>query len=126
MKKRMFTIAVAALALATFAALAGEIVVRNVATGAYGEWQHTGGGVLLLKGVVSTATGGVLQVKHDYMVGGAGVTTRDVGNLTTVETSRVVGGLPADVYVLTGQKITVTNTTEIAGHTVYLFLEKQE
>ena len=60
------------------------------------------------------------------MVGGAGVTTRDVGNLTTVETSRVVGGLPADVYVLTGQKITVTNTTEIAGHTVYLFLEKQE
>lgn len=106
------------------AALAGETFVRAVSTGAYGEWTHTGGGVLKLLAVQSGATGGVLRVKHDLMVGSAGAATRDIGNLTTVETSRVVGALPTDVYVLTGQKITLTNTTAVASHTVFLVLEK--
>lgn len=105
--------------------LAGETFVRAVSTGAYGEWTHTGGGVLRLKGVLSGATGGVLRVKHDLMIGGAtGAATRDVGNLTTVLTSRAVGDLPEDVYILTGQKVSLTNTTSVASHTVFLILEK--
>lgn len=113
------------LAMATACAgLAGETFVRAVSTGAYGEWTHTGGGVLKLLAVQSGATGGVLRARHDYMAGGAGVATREIGNLTTVLTSRVVGDLPDDVYVLTGQKITLTNTTAVASHTVFLILEK--
>lgn len=128
-KLRLMGILAALVVLATLTCLAGEVIVRNVTTTSSGEWQHTGGGVLLLKSVTSTATGGVLSVYHDYMVGGvAGVATRALhgGNTVTVLTSRVVSDLPADVYVLPGQKITLTNSTSIASHTVYLILEKQE
>lgn len=128
-KLRLIGIVLALMALGTLATLAGEVIVRNVTTTSSGEWQHTGGGVLLLKNVSSTATGGVLSVYHDYMVGGvAGVARRALhgGNTVTVLTSRVVSDLPADVYVLPGQKITLTNSTAIASHTVYLILERQE
>jgi hypothetical protein len=107
-------------------AVAGELVVRNVTTTTYGEWTHTGPDLLLLKAVQSGATGGVLTVYHDMMIGGAGVTKRTLATAQTVTVSRAVQGLPSDVYVLPGQKITLTNTTAIASHTVFLILEKQE
>ena len=76
--KKFGLVLVLALAAAC-AGLAGETFVRAVSTGAYREWTHTGGGVLRLKGVLSGATGGVLRVKHDLMIGGAtGAATRDV------------------------------------------------
>jgi hypothetical protein len=103
-------------------------VIVTAATSGTNYWANTGGEGVLVKDVISCATGGTLSAKIDMMVGGAGVVTKPacagVTLSVTNATSRSLTGASTD-YVWPGQRLVLYSTTGVAEHKIMLTLERQ-
>jgi len=103
-------------------------VIVTAATSGTNYWANTGGAGVLVRDVISCATGGTLSAKIDMMVGGAGVVTKPACAGATLSvtnaTSRSLTGASTD-YVWPGQRLVLYSTTGVAEHKIMLIMERQ-
>jgi len=93
-----------------------------------GSWKNTGGDMVRLAAVTSSATGGTLTVSVSLGVTRAdsAAATLQLGAAVIVPPTNITVSVGSTAYVWPQQTVTLEYGTNITDHTVFLTVEKTE